>query len=645
MTVFFRSRFCSSTGGYNKFKPGISRSCQSLVLLALVQQAQAGVFIFTGQGTENYITHPQGYDRNVSGQITVNVCIVPGSVNATAMQIPIQNDVNTWNKLKVTTGNLISGSSNNIPSNYVDFESVALHEMGHAIGLNHPNAASESGLSGNDQNYTKATPGVNGVLDVNPGADGIIGNSDDVRGDDGNLHWFRKSNNNPFTIDTIIDSSTYSRSITDLPAGQLFATNADRTVGSSLGYSNTEAVMQQGTYFDEAQRSLEADDVATLKLGESGLDMQQGTGDDYTVNLNYLGISSTNCDINISFDNTQTSFAVTQSGGSLIAGTNHVKVTSANMYFNTGYNWFYNTLLNSIDLSISSSIDANPALTNSTINYTISVNNSSTSDAPQVKVTDTLPSKLTFIATQGCAEDPNGYPVCTLGTIAGASTGQYQITASVNADAAGTISNVATVSSVAFDDPNTSNNTSTLNTSAIADTDGDGLSDALENTTCTNPYDADTDDDGLKDGAEDVNANGVVDPGETDPCNADSDGDGIQDGTESGITTGVPDPDGTGPLLGTNLALFIPDADPSTTTDPTKFDTDGDGYSDGAEDSNKNGKVDPGESDPNNPASVPVVTQTSINVPVPGWITVLLAVIFTGIYYRLGRAVPKKNEK
>lgn len=64
------------------------------------------------------------------------------------------------------------------------------------------------------------------------------------------------------------------------------------------------------------------------------------------------------------------------------------------------------------------------------------------------------------------------------------------------------------------------------------DSDGDGLSDTLENTTCTDPFDADTDNDGISDGAEDVNKNGVVDPGETDPCNNDTDGDGMPDGWE-----------------------------------------------------------------------------------------------------------------
>jgi Carboxypeptidase regulatory-like domain len=124
------------------------------------------------------------------------------------------------------------------------------------------------------------------------------------------------------------------------------------------------------------------------------------------------------------------------------------------------------------------------------------------------------------------------------------------------------------------------------------DSDGDGLSDSLENTGCTDPDDADTDDDGILDGIEDANHNGVVNAGETNPCNSDSDGDGIQDGTEVGLTLTDVGPDTAG-------GVFIPDVDPASTTDPTLADSDGDGTDDGDEDANHNGRVDAGESDPN----------------------------------------------
>ena len=124
----------------------------------------------------------------------------------------------------------------------------------------------------------------------------------------------------------------------------------------------------------------------------------------------------------------------------------------------------------------------------------------------------------------------------------------------------------------------------------------------LDPGTTTNPLDDDTDDDGIKDGTEDKNGNGRVDSdpiagtgdtatGETDPNIADTDGDGIQDGTELGFDR----PEGSG----TDMDLFRPDLDPSTTTNPLDRDTDDGGVPDGAEDINFDGKIDPGEIDPN----------------------------------------------
>ena len=127
----------------------------------------------------------------------------------------------------------------------------------------------------------------------------------------------------------------------------------------------------------------------------------------------------------------------------------------------------------------------------------------------------------------------------------------------------------------------------------IPDFDLDGILNVVEEASnCLDQADADTDDDGIQDGVEDANKNGIVDIDETDPCDPDTDNDGIQDGTESGLTVDDVGPD-------TDLLVFIPDADPTTFTNPLIADTDGDGISDGDEDLNQNGRVDPGESDSN----------------------------------------------
>ncbi len=122
---------------------------------------------------------------------------------------------------------------------------------------------------------------------------------------------------------------------------------------------------------------------------------------------------------------------------------------------------------------------------------------------------------------------------------------------------------------------------------SIEDPDGDGVIDPGE----TDPFDDDTDDDGITDGNEDADHDGIVDADETDPSDDDTDGDGIQDGTESGLTE--PQGDDTDP------GNFQPDNDPSTTTDPLDPDTDDGSVWDGAEDTDADGMIDAGETDPN----------------------------------------------
>lgn len=298
----------------------------------------AGVFGFADTQGADVVTHPAGY-QGVGGKLIVTVGVSPASPHADEMLIPIQNAINTWNRLQSTIANL----DNNISRNQFDFESVALHEIGHCMGLAHPNLASESGLASINKNYTKTIRGINNVFDVNSGADGVIGSSDDVRGDDINLHWFRKMDNNPFAIDDVVDKTTYSRLLSDLPVKHLFAANGDRDVAVLLGVANTESVMQQGIFAGETRRFLSADDVATLRLGMSGLDMIAGTADDYTVILRFDGFTDA-ADIVFNFDD-MASFAACSMTGIFIS-PNHLRVDSgARISFNTGFSWFFNNEL------------------------------------------------------------------------------------------------------------------------------------------------------------------------------------------------------------------------------------------------------------------------------------------------------------
>jgi cysteine-rich repeat protein len=312
-----------------------------MITLVAPSTSSAGAFLFAGESNGvDVITHPPGYDGN-PGVVEVTVCIEPGSPNAAEMILSLENAAATFSAMLVTTGNLSSGASNNVPSGRIDFESVLLHEVGHCLGLAHPNLASESGLNGSDRNYTKSTDGPSGTYDLDRSADLIRGSGDDLRGNDENLHWFRKADNNPFVIDALVDATTYSRQLADLPGGDTFAANGDRGVASGLGFNGSEAIMQQGTFTDEAQRSLTADDVATLRLAMAGVNQVIGGGDDYTLQLTSLGITSV-CDIVVEFDDSQTDFAQCNVTGSYLSFPDHIVIESPRIYFNDDSNWFFN---------------------------------------------------------------------------------------------------------------------------------------------------------------------------------------------------------------------------------------------------------------------------------------------------------------
>jgi len=117
------------------------------------------------------------------------------------------------------------------------------------------------------------------------------------------------------------------------------------------------------------------------------------------------------------------------------------------------------------------------------------------------------------------------------------------------------------------------------------DSDGDGIPDYRE---------TDSDGDGLLDTVEDVNGNGVVDAGETDPTKFDTDGDGLCDGptvvgsctgTEGALGTSATqsDTDSDGLCDGAVVVAPCVQSEGNLLTDPLNPDTDGDGINDGIE--------------------------------------------------------------
>jgi uncharacterized repeat protein (TIGR01451 family) len=99
------------------------------------------------------------------------------------------------------------------------------------------------------------------------------------------------------------------------------------------------------------------------------------------------------------------------------------------------------------DLGISKIDSVDPVIAGDSLVYTIRVDNNGPSDAQDVVVTDLLPAGVTLVSTSGCAEDPAGVPVCSLGTIAAGGFSEYTINVAVNPSAPAVITNTATVTS------------------------------------------------------------------------------------------------------------------------------------------------------------------------------------------------------
>lgn len=317
-----------------------------IMMLLVNTQAWSGAFVFAGDSNGlDIIAHPTGYTGS-GGELTISVCLDPTGTGNTDLVKPVKNIVRTWNGLQPYNSNLTFGGDNNVPFAQFDWESTVLHEVGHCIGLAHPNLGSQTGVTGDNTNYTNSTDGADNTFDFNDGADNIIGSDDDLRDDDQNLFWFNEALNNPFVLSPPYDASNYTKDVNDLPGGHNYPANPDRTVGADLGFADSEAVMQQGTFNDEAQRRLGIDDYATLKLAMSGLNEVQGTSDDYTIKLTYGGIAS-GCDINIKNDTTYSGFAVCSVGGTFLNGT-HVAITSAAIRTNPASNWFFNPIGNDV---------------------------------------------------------------------------------------------------------------------------------------------------------------------------------------------------------------------------------------------------------------------------------------------------------
>ncbi len=348
------------------------------IILGICWQApaSAGAYVFANASRLDSVTHPQVYSGTGGTLADLTICIDVSVNPALAAQAEgsVLKAVATHNRfVSLPADTLAFNAATDIPTGQVDFESTLLHEIGHCIGLAHPNHATESGIAEPGRNGTKSAVGANGNFDQNAGLDGLHGSSDDLRGDDINLHWYIRNQNNPGLLPPIVDSTSMIRELTALPAGHLFAANADRNVMAALGFANSEAVMQQGAGFNEAQRHFQHDDLATLLLARAGLDRVAGTSDDYRYALRYVGQlnnpSNANCNLRVRLD-TSTGFAVCGVGSQAL-GNGDLRITSANLAFNSNTAWFFTPGPNTLTTITADTPDPSPVGQPYTVNVTV----------------------------------------------------------------------------------------------------------------------------------------------------------------------------------------------------------------------------------------------------------------------------------
>jgi hypothetical protein len=249
---------------------------------------------------------------------TLNVTF--NTAAAFAVPVPDQpailNSVMTWdNRQPVVANNNFSFPAGGLPpgtpmrvlgGQSYDLESILLHEIGHAIGLAHPNLADRVPAVDRRRDptlgrATASTKGDNGRFDI-AGVDGIIGNFNDNRGDDRSLNLVDRDNNPFNAFNGAIDKTTFkldgpfaTGGYSQTPTREVAAAGLAATGFAAI--ANLEAIMVQGARPNEIQRALTRDDLHGMTYLQAGPDQISGgqfAADDYVFSLvfNAAGVAN-----------------------------------------------------------------------------------------------------------------------------------------------------------------------------------------------------------------------------------------------------------------------------------------------------------------------------------------------------------------
>lgn len=447
----------------------------------------AGAFTFTSEANPQIVTHPANVQFNNSNPApSVTVCLDPGAQPLTGNPVQsIRNAIATYNRLAAVQGNVDDAAGAGVPASRPDFESVFLHELGHCIGMDHSALGpSEVGCSlgggGTCASHptvfaTMSDDGGNNTWNLTPGADGMRGSRDDNRGDDVNLHWYRRGVNNPFEMPpTVVDRTTYAVTTNYLPGTHTAVEtstshspcgNPTANTASLPGrVASTQNAMFPVLCLNNVIRELAPDDVTTLRIARAGGDGTQGTGDDYVPTLNYVGLT-TNCDVRVRFSGG--GFGVCEASATTHANNNYrLGQNTITLGQTNAINWFFNqtdtTVVDTADLALSLTATPVPAPLGQELAYNVAVRNNGPNTATQLQMVQTLPpgTELENAGGAGWTCDAGAATVtCIRASLdSGANSSiTVRITVPLDYDGAPTLSSQASVST-AVQDPNTGNN-------------------------------------------------------------------------------------------------------------------------------------------------------------------------------------------